>query len=149
MYPCQSCCYSAWLKLSIKTRARICKHFKEPRNRLPAWRNRFLGSLTFTNTGSLRRIGLPYRPARLGINSWATYKVYNFGARICKRLWIPESDSEESTSPAYIACRAGTTNRVVVPGRESILGLLKRSTNTSSGAPLYQCSILVERGGPC
>ncbi len=26
-------------------RARICKPFKEPRNRFPAWRNRFLGSL--------------------------------------------------------------------------------------------------------
>jgi hypothetical protein len=35
-------------------------------------------------------------------------------ARICKRLWSPGIDSEESISPAYVACRAGTTVRVVV-----------------------------------
>jgi hypothetical protein len=40
-------------------------------------------------------------------------------ARICKRLWSPGIDSEESISPAYVACRAGTTNRVVVPARQS------------------------------
>jgi hypothetical protein len=28
---------------SIQTRARICNPFKKPRNRFPAWRNRFLG----------------------------------------------------------------------------------------------------------
>jgi hypothetical protein len=57
------------------------------------------------------------------------------GACICKRLWSPGIDSEESISPAYVACLAGTTNRVVVPGPpgwESILGLLKRSINTGS-----------------
>jgi hypothetical protein len=37
-------------------------------------------------------------------------------ARICKRLWSPGIDSEESISPGW----------------ESIYGLLKRSTNTSS-----------------
>jgi hypothetical protein len=42
-------------------------------------------------------IGLSYRPAR---------------ARICKCLWRPGIDSEESISPAYVAWRAGTTNRV-------------------------------------
>ncbi len=31
--------------------ARVCKSFKKPRNRFPAWRNRFLGSLNLTNTG--------------------------------------------------------------------------------------------------
>jgi hypothetical protein len=35
-------------------------------------------------------------------------------ARICKCLWSPGIDSEESISPAYVAWRAGTTNRVVV-----------------------------------
>jgi hypothetical protein len=40
-------------------------------------------------------------------------------ARICKRLWSPEIDYEESISPAYTACRAGTTNRVVVPARRA------------------------------
>jgi hypothetical protein len=36
-------------------------------------------------------------------------------ARICKRLWSPEIDSEESIQLAYVARRAGTTNRVVLP----------------------------------
>ncbi len=53
-------------------------------------------------------------------------------ARICKRLWSPGIDSEESIPPAYAAWRAGTTNRVAVPGWESISGLLKRFTNTGS-----------------
>ncbi len=53
-------------------------------------------------------------------------------ARICKRLWSPGIDFEESVPPAYAAWRAGTTNRVAVPGWESIPGLLKRFTNTGS-----------------
>jgi hypothetical protein len=36
-------------------------------------------------------------------------------ARICKRLWSPGIDSEESIQPAYVACRSGTAKRVVVP----------------------------------
>ncbi len=36
-------------------------------------------------------------------------------ARICKRLWRPGIDSEESISPACVARRAGTKNRVLVP----------------------------------
>jgi hypothetical protein len=39
-------------------------------------------------------------------------------ARICKRLWSPGIDSEESILPAHVACRAGTTNRVV-PTRQA------------------------------
>jgi hypothetical protein len=35
-----------------------------------------------------------------------------YGARICKRLWSPGIDSEESISPAYVAWRASTSNRV-------------------------------------
>jgi hypothetical protein len=49
-------------------------------------------------------------------------------ARICKRLWSPGIDSEESISPAYVACRAGATNRAVVPARQvwnRFLGSLK------------------------
>ncbi len=49
-------------------------------------------------------------------------------ARICKRLWSPGIDSEEVISPAYVAWRAGTTNRVIVPSREAgnrFLGSLK------------------------
>ncbi len=39
-------------------RARICKPFKEPRIRFPAWRNRFLGGL-------VRQPYMTYRTARL------------------------------------------------------------------------------------
>jgi hypothetical protein len=35
-----------------------------------------------------------------------------FRTRICKSLWSPGIDSEESISPAYVAWRASTTNRV-------------------------------------
>jgi hypothetical protein len=41
-------------------------------------------------------------------------------ARICKRLRRPGIDSEDSIPPAYIAGRAGTTIRVVVPAREAV-----------------------------
>jgi hypothetical protein len=36
----------------VQSRARFCKPFMEPRNRFPAWRNRFLGSINVTNMGS-------------------------------------------------------------------------------------------------
>jgi hypothetical protein len=52
----------------------------------------------------------------------------NSRARIWKRLWSPGIDSEESISPAYVACRAGTTNRFVVPACQAenrFLGSLK------------------------
>jgi hypothetical protein len=41
-----------------------------------------------------------------------------FRARICKRLWSPVIDYEESIPPAYVAWMAGTANRVVVPVRQ-------------------------------
>jgi hypothetical protein len=40
-------------------------------------------------------------------------------ARICKRLWRPGRDSEDLILPAYVAWRAGTINRVVVPARQA------------------------------
>jgi hypothetical protein len=49
-------------------------------------------------------------------------------AHICKRLWSPGIDSEESISPAYGAWRASTTNRAIVPARQAgnrFLGSLK------------------------
>ncbi len=49
-------------------------------------------------------------------------------ARICKRLRRPGIDSEVLIPPAYVARRAGTTNRVVVPARQAghrFLGSLK------------------------
>ncbi len=40
------------LGLALEDRARICKPFKEPRNRLlPAWRNRFLGFINLNKWG--------------------------------------------------------------------------------------------------
>ncbi len=39
-------------------------------------------------------------------------------ARICKCLWSSGIDAEESISPAYVAWRAGTANRVVVLARQ-------------------------------
>ncbi len=53
---------------------------------------------------------------------------YEFRARICTRLWSPEIDSEESISPAHVAWRASTPNRVFVPARQAgnrYLGSLK------------------------
>jgi hypothetical protein len=49
-------------------------------------------------------------------------------ARICKRLRRPGIDSEVSIPPAYVALRAGMTNRVFVPARQAgnrFLGSLK------------------------
>ncbi len=49
-------------------------------------------------------------------------------ARICKCLWSPGIDSEEAIPPLYLARRAGTSNRVVVPARQAenrFLGSLK------------------------
>ncbi len=41
-------------------------------------------------------------------------------ARICKRLRSPGIDSKEPIPPAYnVAWEAGTSNRVVVPGRQA------------------------------
>jgi hypothetical protein len=52
--------------------------------------------------------------------------IYTFSrVRICKGLWSPGIDSEESTPSAW---RAGTTNRVVVPACQAgnrFLGSLK------------------------
>jgi hypothetical protein len=53
-------------------------------------------------------------------------------ARICKCLWSPGIDSEESGPPAYVAWLAGTTNRVVVPAHQAgnrFLGSLKGLQN--------------------
>ncbi len=40
-------------------------------------------------------------------------------ARICKRLRSPGIDFKESVPPAYVAWRASTSNRAVVPNRQS------------------------------
>ena len=50
------------------------------------------------------------------------------GARICKRLRSPGIDSKEPIPPAFVAWRAGTSDRVVVPARQAgnrFLGSLK------------------------
>ncbi len=38
--------------------------------------------------------------------------------RFYKLLISPGIHSEESIPPAYVICRAGTTNRVVIPARQ-------------------------------
>jgi hypothetical protein len=42
----------------VTVRARICRPFKEPRNRFSAWRNRFLGSLNVYKYGLLQTIDI-------------------------------------------------------------------------------------------
>jgi hypothetical protein len=56
---------------------------------------------------------------RLRIPEINTKESIGDRARICKRLWRPGIDSEDSIPPAYVAWRAGTTNRVVVPARQA------------------------------
>jgi hypothetical protein len=49
-------------------------------------------------------------------------------ARICKRLSSSGIDSKDAISPAYVAWRAGMSNRVVLPARQAgnrFLGPLK------------------------
>ncbi len=41
-------------RVHVEAWARICKHCKEPRNRFPVWRNRFLGSLDVYKFGLCR-----------------------------------------------------------------------------------------------
>jgi hypothetical protein len=51
-----------------------------------------------------------------------------FRARICKRLWSPGTDPEESILPAYAAWQAGITKRFVEPACQAgnpFLGSLK------------------------
>jgi hypothetical protein len=45
-----------WRLKCSKVRARICKPFKEPRNRFPAWRNRFQGFLNVYKFGLWRAV---------------------------------------------------------------------------------------------
>ncbi len=62
-----------------------------------------------------------------GMNSVA-YVAWRARARICKLLRRPGIYSEDSIPPAYVAWRAGTTNRVIVPARQAenrFLGSLK------------------------
>ncbi len=48
-------------------------------------------------------------------------QAYVARARICncKRLWRPGIDSEGPIPPAFVAWRAGTSNRVVVTARQA------------------------------
>jgi hypothetical protein len=61
-------------------------------------------------------------------------------AHIFKRLRSPGIDSEESFPPAYVAWRAGTTNRVFVGARQArnrFLGSLKGlQIGAQSAAPI-------------
>jgi hypothetical protein len=62
-------------------------------------------------------------------------------ARICKRLRSPGIDYKESIPPVYVAWRADTSNRVVVPARQAgnrFLGSLK-------GLQIRALYVLVQR----
>ncbi len=54
-----------------------------------------------------------------GIDSAILCSLSDLSLSISKRLWSPGIDSEESISPAYVAWRASTTNRVFVPARQA------------------------------
>jgi hypothetical protein len=61
-------------------------------------------------------------------DSKESIQAYVAWARICKRLRSPGIASKESIPLAYVAWRAGTSNRVVVPARRAgnrFLGSLK------------------------
>jgi hypothetical protein len=65
---------------------------------------------------------------RIGGNNNPLSYPHNSRARICKRLSRPGIDSDGSIPPAYVAWRASTTNRVVVPASQAgnrFLGSLK------------------------
>jgi hypothetical protein len=69
------------------------------------------------------------RQKNSGIYFWNKWAIFlENRARICKRLWSPEIDSDGPIPPAYVAWRAGTTNSVVVQARHTgnrFLGSLK------------------------
>jgi hypothetical protein len=67
-----------------------------------------------------------------------------YWARICKRLWSPGIDSENSIPPAYVAWRAGTICRAVVPTCQagnrflgSLKGLKYRLSRIDSFTPIH------------
>jgi hypothetical protein len=73
-------------------------------------------------------------------------------ARICKRFRSPGIDSKESIPPAYVAWRAGTSNRIIVPAHQarnrfmsSLKGLQIRaqfSRKKNRGLPFCFCSMM-------
>ncbi len=84
-------------------------------------RKRHCMSTTAKTTGPFADFLTEFYPA--GLNIHITTR-----ARICKRLWSPGIDSEESISLAHVAWRASTTNRIFVPARQAgnrYLGSLK------------------------
>jgi hypothetical protein len=72
----------------------------------------------------LARTGQQFRGGEMGEKlRGIPNQVWLSRARICKRLWSPGIDSEESIPLVYVAWQGSTTNRVVVSGR--FLGSLK------------------------
>jgi hypothetical protein len=70
-------------------------------------------------------------------------KINYARGRICKRLWSPGINFEESILPAYVAWRAGTTNRVVEPARDAGNRFLGSSKGLQTRA---QISFLLQWG---
>ncbi len=81
----------------------------------------FHGVSRLANTESRARIckRLRNRFRQAGNLFLGSLKGYKFRTRICKRSRRSGIDSEDSIPPAYVAWRAGTTNRVVVPARQA------------------------------
>jgi hypothetical protein len=74
------------------------------------------------------------------------------------RLWSPGIDSTESISPAYVAWRAGTKNRVVVQTRQagnrfpgSLKGLQIRALSPSDWCSVFTCQAasIGQQSVPC
>jgi hypothetical protein len=70
-------------------RARTCKHLRSlginsEESNLPAF---------VAHGGPVQQIGLSYRPARLGIDSWAPAKIYKYGLSIWKEAFYSTDDS--------------------------------------------------------
>ncbi len=78
------------------------------------------GLIRFEYRVSQFKNGASQNPFYAGIyfSQWIDSVLINAWARICKRLWSPGIDSKESIPPAYVAWRAGTTNRVFLPARQ-------------------------------
>jgi hypothetical protein len=69
-------------------------------------------------------------------------RLHTHRARICKRLWSPGIDSDGPIPPAYVAWRAGTTNRVVVEYRAGIFKKSMGARNRGGIRLLYRTARL-------
>jgi hypothetical protein len=77
---------------------------------------------------SVKQESFPSESFKCKVEHPSTVQQLMNRASICKRLRRPGIDSEDLIPPAFVAWRAGMTNRVVVPARQAgnrLLGSLK------------------------